>query len=179
MLVLADTSTFIDFFRGKKTDLDHLILENSLILSAIIKLEIFQGIRKTELNRLNRLFDGLHYLIPSSQSYLYAENILKKIKGKGLTLGITDLILCAQAQEADCLIYSSDKVFYHLSELGFCKTYSTFWTLEFAGSKLDLAAFTHTHISGIIEEVIQSILISNYLYAGADVWKFSEYSRAF
>ena len=61
-LVLVDTSVFIDYLRGSTDDtLSVLILNNQVLLSPVVRLELLSGVRKKELSQLERL---LNVLIP-------------------------------------------------------------------------------------------------------------------
>lgn len=49
-MVLIDTSFFIDYFRGQDDNkFEQVILDNTCVLSFIVKLEHIQGVRKSEI----------------------------------------------------------------------------------------------------------------------------------
>ncbi len=114
-MILVDTSVFIDFFRGKPTtELERLLRQDLVALSTLVRLELIQGLRRNEAHALNRLLSGLREVPIDRETWRLAEQILWDIKGEGLTLGIPDLLLAAQAQQTGFPVLSLDKVFQRL-----------------------------------------------------------------
>ncbi len=110
--VIVDTSVFIDFFRGKEvTAFRELLLNDRILLSHYVRLELLQGVRKEEVKKLDYVLDGLARCPFDEKCFAEAERILRQTKGSGLTLGIVDLLLAAQSNAVDASIYSFDKVF--------------------------------------------------------------------
>ncbi len=111
-MVLVDTSIFIAHFRGKKiSEFQEMLINDQIFLSHFVRFELIQGVRKSETKNLIRVLSGLHALESSENVYSEAERILGKAKGHGISLGIVDLLLCAQANLKRCPIYSFDSVF--------------------------------------------------------------------
>lgn len=116
-LILVDTSVFIAHFRGQKNaEFQELLLNDQIYLSHLVRLELLQGVRKSEMRDLTRVLSGLRGLEPSEHIYAEAERILGKAKGNGISMGIVDLLLCAQANLERCPIYSFDSVFQALAK---------------------------------------------------------------
>lgn len=125
-LILVDTSVFIDFFRSVQVhELESLILSQRVILSSLVRLELLQGVRKNEMSRLAYFLEGLSLATPTLTTFNYAENLLTQVKSKGLTLGIVDLLLAAQAVELNCPLYSEDKVFIQITRNTSLRLYTT------------------------------------------------------
>ena len=116
-MVLVDTSIFIAHFRGKKiSEFNEVLINEQIFLSRFVRLELLQGVRKSEVKDLTRVLSGLRTLEPTENVYIEAERILGKSKGLGISMGIVDLLLCAQANLERCPIYSFDLVFEALAK---------------------------------------------------------------
>lgn len=116
-MVLVDTSVFIAHFRGKNiAEFHELLINDQIFLSRFVRLELLQGVRKSEMRGLTRVFGGLRALEPSEHIYAEAQRILGKAKGHGISMGIVDLLLCAQANLERCPVYSFDSVFEALAK---------------------------------------------------------------
>jgi predicted nucleic acid-binding protein len=117
--LLVDTSAFIEFFRGKAVpDLEEALRGNSAVLSGYVRLELLQGVRKSEERVLADLLGGLRQLPHREDLLPRAKAMLREIKGVGLNVGIVDLLIAAQAQLWDCDVLSFDDVFQKLEKLG-------------------------------------------------------------
>ena len=114
-VVLVDTSVFIDFFRGKKPPtFEELLLNDQIILSNFVRLELLQGVRKSEADQLKYVLEGIQNQVFQIEAFETAESILERIRGTGMTVGIVDLLIAAEANIYQCPIYSHDKVFEEL-----------------------------------------------------------------
>lgn len=121
-MILADTSVFIDFFKGKDSAVFDLALERGkVLLSDFVRLELLQGIRKNEWPRLRFTFQGLEPMPPVPELVDEAEAILRSVKARGLTIGSIDVLIAAQARLADVPILSNDAVFKKLAALRLIK----------------------------------------------------------
>jgi len=115
--VIVDSSVFVDFFRGRDVpSFQDLLTNNRILLSAYVRLELLQGVRKEELRRLEYVLGGMEKITIQTNIFESAETILYKVKGRGLTLGIVDLMIAAEAMILDCPIYSFDKIFHKLAK---------------------------------------------------------------
>jgi predicted nucleic acid-binding protein len=122
--VLVDTSVFISFFKGKSPPgFEDLPMKNQIVLSPIVELELTQGVRKNEVQRLRRVLSGLIKIPFDPEIFPLANAILESVKNSGLTLGIPDLLLAAEANVNLLQIYSLDKVFDKLTTKKLVKTY--------------------------------------------------------
>lgn len=115
--VIVDTSVFISFFRGKAVrDFDNLILGNNIVLSPFVRLELLQGIRKTELSSLEYVLESLETIPFSDDTYTETEILLNEIKGRGYQLGLIDLFIAAESRLYNIPVYSFDKAFKILAD---------------------------------------------------------------
>lgn len=124
-LVLVDTSVFVAFFRGRKSDeLKKLIQENRVLLSNYVRLELFQGVKKQELRQIEYALGGLQPVPHEATLFKIAEKILLEIKGRGLTMGMVDLLIASEAKLMRCPVFSFDHIFQKLEELRLISCFS-------------------------------------------------------
>ncbi|MGQ0508561.1 MAG: PIN domain-containing protein, partial [Myxococcaceae bacterium] len=117
--VLVDTSVFVEFLRGRAVPrFEASIRSNSALLSPYVRLELLQGVQKKELVLRARLLSGIPQTPSSPEVFRVAEEMLGKLKGRGLTVGIVDLLLAAEARLLRCRLLSFDGVFQKLEKLG-------------------------------------------------------------
>lgn len=117
-LVLVDTSVFVDFFRGKEVyAFKELLLNNQILLSLFVRLELLQGVRKKEIEQLEFVLGGLQAMASQEKIFVEAEKILAKVKDHGWRIGIVDLLLAAEANLMEAAIYSFDRIFQKLGDL--------------------------------------------------------------
>ncbi len=114
-LVLVDTSVFIDYLRGGKDDtLSILILNNQVLLSPVVRLELLAGVRRKELSQLERILNSL-IPIEKFRSVLEYEKILFKAKSSGLIGGLPDLFILADTIYSKAILFSIDEKMLNLA----------------------------------------------------------------
>lgn len=107
--VVVDTSVFVDFLRGVADDtLAALILNNQVLLSPIVRLELLSGVNKKQMPLIENLFSGLKQ-ISDFPKPTFCETLLKKAKGSGLFGGIPDLLIIAGALNSKSALLTYDK----------------------------------------------------------------------
>ena len=107
-LVLVDTSVFVSFLRGEGDDaLSVLILNNQVLLSAVVRLELLAGVDKFQMRILANLFDSLH-ASDAFASVSDCEGLLRKARGSGLYGGLADLLILSDAKQFDAALFTSD-----------------------------------------------------------------------
>ncbi len=116
--VLVDTSVFVNFFRGRQEPkFEALLNNNQILLSQFVKLELLQGVKKSEIKLLEDVLGGLEVIDVLPSLLMDAEMLLKKIKSVGLFLGVVDLLIAAEVNLLGVNIFSHDKVFSKLFAL--------------------------------------------------------------
>lgn len=106
--VLVDTSSFIEYLRyGKGELLPALALNDSIVLSNIVKLELLKGASKADRKKLLNFLEGFLVIndFPSANT---CQQLLCKLQDKGLSLGIADLLILADAYENKCVLLTHD-----------------------------------------------------------------------
>jgi predicted nucleic acid-binding protein len=96
-VVLVDTCSFIDYFRGEEESiLPVLAARDQILLSKVVRLELLKGTRRVDRRTVLNLFEGLKQL-PDFPPAKLAEEILFRLHGRGLNLGFADLLILADA----------------------------------------------------------------------------------
>ena len=117
--VLIDTSVWVDFFRtGKaKHEIELLLGERRAVYCGLIVTELMRGARgKNEITVLNQLFDSLHYVHESNETFLQAGRLGFLLAKNGLNLATVDLILAQVSLENNLAIFTYDQHFKQIKE---------------------------------------------------------------
>ena len=115
-LVVVDTSIFIEYLRGTSHQvLAVLTLNNQVLLSPVVRLELLAGARRKELKILERLLNALRP-VDSFASLKECEKLLNKARGSGLSGGITDLLILADTARHNASLFSCDEKMMKLAE---------------------------------------------------------------
>jgi predicted nucleic acid-binding protein len=118
MIVLVDTTVWIDFFAARSSD--HVVALEDLIrnredigICGIILTEVLQGIRKdSEFNKTRDLFNNLLFLPMHYSVFLKAAEIYRGLRRKGITLRKSvDCMIASIAIENDIPLLYNDKDF--------------------------------------------------------------------
>ena len=119
MVVLVDTSIWIDYFRGgdKSKDLEFLIDENLIATNKIILAELIPYLKiKKQTKVVNLLYE-----VTQMPLDIHWEEIIKFqvkcLKSGANGVGIPDLIIAQNAKQNNCKIYSLDKHFRLLNKV--------------------------------------------------------------
>lgn len=118
LIVLVDTSIWIDFFGGRA--LSHVaVLERSLragddiCLCGLVLTEVLQGIRSDVACRKTRAyFESLVFLPTSYPTFVRAAEIYRALRRRGVTIRRPiDCVIAATAIEHDVLLLHNDRDF--------------------------------------------------------------------
>ena len=123
--ILADTTVWIEFFRGKSKDADRLemlLRENAVWTCGVVLFEILQGIKSVDekKNVLSVLAD-LPYIEMSKKVWKNAANLSISLKLNGITLPLSDIFIATIAIENDLLVYTLDNHFAQIPNLNLYK----------------------------------------------------------
>jgi predicted nucleic acid-binding protein len=118
MMVLTDTTVWIDFFAGRHlphvTALESLInAREDLCICGIILTEVLQGIReKNEFRKTKELFNSMIFLPMPYSVFLGAAEIYRTLRRKGITIrNSIDCMIASVAIENDILLLHNDRDF--------------------------------------------------------------------
>jgi len=123
MMVLVDTTVWIDFFAARPSG--HVVLLENLIINredicvcGIVLTEVLQGIRKdSEFKKTRDLFNKLLFLPMPYHVYLKAAEIYRGLRRKGLTIRKSvDCMIASVAIENDIPLLHNDKDFKAIEE---------------------------------------------------------------
>ncbi|CAD7782239.1 MAG: Ribonuclease VapC15 [Candidatus Methanoperedenaceae archaeon GB37] len=123
MIVLVDTTVWIDFFAARSSDhvmaLDNLIRNREdICICGIILTEVLQGIRKdSQFKKTRELFNNLLFLPMPYPVFLRAAEIYRSLRRKGITLRKSvDCMIASVAIENDIPLLHNDKDFKAIEE---------------------------------------------------------------
>ena len=123
MMVLVDTSVWIDFFAARP--LPHVEVLETLIkrrenicICGIILAEVLQGIRQdTEFRKTKDLFNSLILLPMPYTVFLRSAEIYRKLRKKGFTIRKPlDCMIASVAIENDIFLLHNDKDFHPIEK---------------------------------------------------------------
>ncbi len=118
MMVLIDTTVWIDFFAGRQ--LPHVAVLESLIIKredicicGIILTEVLQGIREiNEFRKTQKLFNAMIFLPMPYTVFLGAAEIYRNLRRKGITIrNSVDCMIASVAIENDIMLLHNDRDF--------------------------------------------------------------------
>lgn len=130
-MILVDTSVWIDFFLGKSTPFRrelHRLIENGVEvgLTGIIYQEILQGIRSDiEHKKTEKYLKEFKYVVLSEpETFRHAAAIFRACakKGKNIRKPL-DVLIAAQAIEADVELFHNDRDFNQIASIEPLKIY--------------------------------------------------------
>ena len=125
MLVIVDTSVWIDYFKGgaHSSELDLLIDENLVATNDVILAELVPFLKLKRQNRLIELL-GKVSNVPMNIDWNNIIELQVKCLRSGVNgVGIPDLIIAQNALFHRCAVYSLDKHFRLLSRIVKLKCY--------------------------------------------------------
>jgi predicted nucleic acid-binding protein len=118
MMVLIDTTVWIDFFAGRQ--LPHVAVLERLIkkredicICGIILTEVLQGIRgKSEFRKIKELFNAMIFLPMPYSVFLGAAEIYRTLRSKGITIrNSVDCMIASVTIENDIMLLHNDRDF--------------------------------------------------------------------
>lgn len=113
--ILVDTSAWVEFFRGTSKIADavtKLIEIGRASICGVILYELIQGAKsKHESLNLAEILSGVPYLEMTPEIWINAGNLSTKLRGKGITVPMSDLLIGAIALEHDLEVLTLDAHF--------------------------------------------------------------------
>ena len=121
-MVVADTSVWIPYFNQphsqEKQILDALIEDDNLALVGIVVTELLQGCRTAkEAALLVDALSALHFIEMTFLAWKRAGEISARLRRRGITLPISDLIVAGVALQQGCEVYTLDTHFHKIPGL--------------------------------------------------------------
>jgi len=113
--ILADTTAWIEFFRGKSKVADRLemlLIENAVCTCGVVMFEVLQGIKSEgEKNKILSILATLPYFEMTKKLWQSAAELSLSLKKNGVNLPLSDIFIAAIAVENDLSIYTLDNHF--------------------------------------------------------------------
>jgi hypothetical protein len=122
---LADTTVWIEFFRGKSkvADLIEMLLtENAVCTCGVVMFELLQGIKsESEKNKILSILATLPYFEMTQRLWRSAAEVSLSLKKNGVSLPLSDIFIATIAVENDLSVYTLDR---HFTQIPNLKLYS-------------------------------------------------------
>jgi len=121
--VLIDTSVWILALRKSPTptikdEVAHLLAENRVAISPMIRLELLGGTRSSsEFNRLKSRLSALHEIPADEENWELATRLSFKLRQQGRVVPYTDVIIAAASMRGGCLLLHADRHFDLMAEI--------------------------------------------------------------
>ena len=113
--VLVDTTIWIDFFRkseGPEGDLlDELLDQNRALLCGVTEMEVYQGLKAEEREKVESAFRLLPYLDTTRADFVAAGTLWNRLRRRGITLPATDCLIAALCRSRGLRLFTSDRHF--------------------------------------------------------------------
>jgi predicted nucleic acid-binding protein len=123
--ILADTTAWIEFFRGRSKVADRLemlLIENAVCTCGVVMFEVLQGIKSEgEKNKILSILATLPYFEMTKKLWQSAAELSLSLKKNGVNLPLSDFFIAAIAVENDLSIYTLDN---HFTQIPNLKLYS-------------------------------------------------------
>ena len=116
MLILPDTSCWIEFFRpgGDQSIRSEMLLwlkEDRLAVCGPVRAEILRGARKAEASRIADLLDALPHLDSRERDWLTVATHARALADSGHTVPLLDLLIAAIAERHGVVLAHRDAHF--------------------------------------------------------------------
>ena len=111
---LVDTSAWIlalrkNFVPAVKERIDHLLKENAIITTGMVKLEILGGTKtESEFRRLKRRLDALDSVDFDTSLWENSYDLAFQLRRKGITVPYTDILIAACALKTGSTVVHAD-----------------------------------------------------------------------
>lgn len=120
--VVVDTSVWVRFFNApqsrEKAEVDKLLTDNRVAIAGVVVSEILQGSRsRKDYEQIEDKVTALPYLETTKETWVETGLISFKLRKKGVTLPVTDILIATLAKENDCEIYTVDPHFERIPEV--------------------------------------------------------------
>lgn len=124
--ILADTSVWIEFFRGSSSTGEHLaslLQKKSVFTCGIVLFELLQGLR-TEKEKIFIIetLQGLPYIEMTPSLWTRAAELSIGLRQKGLIIPYSDIFISSIAIEHKLSIFTLDKHFKLIPGVGLYKS---------------------------------------------------------
>ncbi len=120
--ILPDTCAWIDFFRGRPTQMaeqvETALVQGEVVTCGVVLFELLQGIKHAKEEALVlRAFQAIQHLEMTGRLWIKAGQLSSNLRKKGHTLPLSDVLIAALALENNCSLLTVDRHFDVIAEL--------------------------------------------------------------
>jgi predicted nucleic acid-binding protein len=126
-MIIVDTSVWVEAFRNPSAPaasaLTQLIDADEACLALPVRLEVSAGLRRELRPAVRRALTALPVVVPTEGTWQTVERWIDIAADAGQRFAIIDLLIAALAHELTGLVWSLDRDFERMSDLGFVRLY--------------------------------------------------------
>jgi predicted nucleic acid-binding protein len=124
-MIVVDTSIWIAAARQKRVaDVLRSLLEaDEVALALPVRLELLAGTGPQHRAKFRKLYGSLPQLHPTDETWAVVPEWIEKAHEAGETFGLADLLIASSATEIGGLVWSLDRDFERMEQLGFVGRY--------------------------------------------------------
>jgi predicted nucleic acid-binding protein len=118
--VLADTSIWVDYFRGSEpaaTELDRLLAEEELVVCGPILAELVAGVAPAQREELWLALASLPFVELGRDAWARAGELANGLRSRGARVPLLDLLIAVAAVRAEAFLWTRDGDFERISEV--------------------------------------------------------------
>jgi len=117
--VIADTSTWINFFAGRPAPaLEEALLEGAVVLPPLVVAELVSGARRPrERAALRRLLEQLPVHETPLEHWIRVGELRRRLKDRGIPVSTPDAHVAQCALDREALLLSRDAVFARIARV--------------------------------------------------------------
>ena len=122
MLILPDTSCWIEFFRPRgdravRVQLLNWLGVDYLAVCGPVRAEVLRGARKTEAPKIVEAFAGLRHLESVEDDWLTVEQKTRALADSGHNVPLLDLLIAAVAHRSGAVLAHKDAHFHTIAQV--------------------------------------------------------------
>lgn len=126
-MICVDTSVWIAAQRGhdpgSRLELHRLLQLDQVMMPVVVRLELLTGAPRARLQRWMEDLDALPAVLPAVPTWRRLEQWVTAAPAAQRRFGIPDLLIAALAAERDAAIWSLDRAFTEMADLGWVSLY--------------------------------------------------------
>ncbi|MEO7156667.1 MAG: PIN domain-containing protein [Vicinamibacterales bacterium] len=125
-MIVVDTSVWLEAPRQRAIAdaLRQLIESDEAALALPVRLELLEGMARSDRAAFRRVFAALPQLHPTGETWTPIPGWIEKANDAGECFGLVDLLIAAMAAEIGGLVWSLDKNFERMEKLEMVSLYA-------------------------------------------------------
>lgn len=124
-MIVVDSCVWIAASQQKRVaeTLRSLLEADEVALALPVRLELLAGTSRQDRVRFRKLYGALPQLHPTDQTWKMLPEFIERAHDAGESFGLPGLLIAASAAEIGGLVWSFDKDFARMEQLGFVQRY--------------------------------------------------------